>query len=308
MIHFLHGPNEYALATETRRLRDDFVLQKGADGYQRVDSESLPATELPQLLLGVSLFTPSRMVVIKNSSSNKPLWEALEQWINKVPEALDLVLIEPHPDKRTKTFKTILSNANHIFEAKDINEAQATTWLIAEALKRGNKQLSRNNAQLLVARIGTDQAQLSTELDKLLVHDDITQQLITALTVITPQVSAYELLDAVIARQPKKAQQILNQLSTIEDPYRLYGLFSSQVFTLASVVAAGKKVEPAQIAKDTGSYPFVISKLAHKASSMAWSDVKSIIDETASLDDMLKRSGIDPWELISSRLLKIAAR
>ncbi len=307
MLYLLYGSNGYALQTEVARLRKDFVAKYGENGYEQIGSETLSPDDLAELLLRMSLFALKRMVVIKNLSQHKITWDSLEEWVDKIPEDIDVLLVETQPDKRTKVFKTLIKKAI-VFVAEDLNEGQIINWIVKESQVRANKKIDRAVAQLLVSRVGLNQLALSQELDKLLLHDHINQALVVALTEPTPQATAFELLDAITAKRPLRVQEIILQLRLSEDPYKMFGLFSSQVFTLAAVVAAGKAITLAQIAKDTGSHPFVISKIAKSASTTSWSEVKEVIEAVATLDDKLKSSGIDPWELLSISLIKIAAR
>jgi DNA polymerase III subunit delta len=193
------------------------------------------------------------------------------------------------------------------FEAGEMNVATAVSWLTKDAEARGGR-MDRQKAQFLIERVGTNQSRLSHELDKLVVHPEITRQLIVDITEATPQATAFELLDAVLHRQVEKTQAMVSELQGAEDPYKLFGLFSSQVYTLAVVVTAGTKISSQQTAKDTGLHPYVIGKMSKVARRTSWKDVELMITQLADLDDKLKSSGADPWLLLETTLMKIAAR
>lgn len=306
MIHFLYGPNSYALLRKVQQLQRGFIAEYDTHGLERIDGENYPPERLPELLQGMSLFASHRMVILKNASQQRALWEALADWADKTLDEVQLVLVEANPDKRTKTFKALTKFTN-VYVAENLSEGQATTWLVEEATSR-NGHLTRKDAQFLIGRVGLDQGQLSSELDKLVVHDAINEGLIIDLTEASPHSTAFELLDAVIAAQPQRTKNIIDEIKGSEDPYKLFGLFSSQVHTLALVVAAGSKISAQQVAKDSGTHPFVISKISKAAHHIGWGEAKQIIDTTAELDDRMKSSGIDPWVLLESALIKTASR
>lgn len=306
MIYLLTGTNHYGLQKNLKNLTESFAAKYGTDGIERYDGEDVAINELPSLLQSVSLFTPKRMVILREASRNKGLWEVLGEWAGRVPSETVLVLVEPHPDKRTKTYKTLVKDAT-LQEAAELNESTAVSWLQSEAKTKG-ATLERKEAQLLVARIGTDQARLSRELDKLVVHPAITPELIVSITEATPQATAFELLDAVLNGQAEKAQDMITQLRGAEEPYKLFGLFSSQVYALAVLVAAGSKVQPQQVTKDTGVHSFVLGKLAKNARNTSWAEVQDITSQLADLDDKLKGSGVEAWSALEITLMRIASR
>lgn len=307
MIYFAYGPNRYLLSARVAELVADFTGEYGSDGVERYDGENITPQQLPELLQAISLFTPHRLIIIRGASQNKAVWDLLGDWVSKVPEEVQLVIVEYLPDKRTKTFKA-LSKAATVFAAEPLKEPALVAWLMDEMKRRG-KVLSRKQAQLLVGRIGEDQSALSNELDKLIVHDEITEELIISLTQATPQASAFELLDAVMAGNPDKAKQIIDELKDSEDPYKLFGLLSSQVHTFALVVAASESKTPqAQIAKDSGAHPYVVGKMMNIARRKTWSQAREVVVIVAELDDKIKSSGTDPWLLLEASLMKVATQ
>lgn len=308
MIHFSYGPNAYAIAQERQRLIAAFAQKNGdAHGVERVEAEDVTVNTLRELLQATSLFTSSRLVVLLRPSANKQIWEALPELLDSVPEGVDVVVVEPAPDKRTRTFKQ-LNGMAEVFEAKELDESSAIQWLINTAKSYG-KRLDRKDADLLVTRVGLDQSRLAQELNKLVQHDEIDEELILSLTEAVPHVTVFELLDAVLAKRTSKARELLNDLKGVEDPYKTFGLISSQVHALVLVVAAKQTgVNSKQVAIDSGMHPFVISKTERVAAGTSWAEAMQIVQTLAGLDDRLKRSGADPWDLLEAALLQIAAR
>jgi DNA polymerase III subunit delta len=139
------------------------------------------------------------------------------------------------------------------------------------------------------------------------VHDAITKELIEDLVEPTPQFTVFELLDAVMARNPKRAREVLFNLQAGEDPYKLFGLLANQVHILAMLVA-GKGKTPQEVASDAGAHPFVVRKLSGVSSHTTWPEVKTIIQHLVKLDEQLKSTGADPWLLLETSLMKITSR
>src|SRR5262245_17670530 len=137
MVITLTG-NDFAIKQALRAVTDRFVADFGWHGYQQVDGALFEPAALPNLLQGVSLFTTRRLVVLKDAAKNKPLWEALGNWVARVPAETTLVVVEPDLDKRTKTYKSLRSGSDF----KDLalpSDDQLVGWLQDYAKKLGAK-------------------------------------------------------------------------------------------------------------------------------------------------------------------------
>ena len=100
MITVLTGDNSFELT----RAIDEIV--RTFDGVaEKFEGGDLELSQLPDLLQGGTLFASERLVIVREVSENKALWDALPDWLGRVSDDVHVVLIEPKPDKRTKTFK-----------------------------------------------------------------------------------------------------------------------------------------------------------------------------------------------------------
>ena len=107
MITVLTGDNSFEL---TRAL--DKIVAAFAGTAEKFDGVDLELGQLPDLLLGGTLFATERLIIIKQLSENKQLWDALPDWLEKTDSDVHVVLIEPKPDKRTKTYKELKKHAD----------------------------------------------------------------------------------------------------------------------------------------------------------------------------------------------------
>lgn len=302
MVITLTG-NEFSIKQTLQTLAERFVAKFGPNGYERIDGEAFEAQGLASLLQGASLFTPQRLVVIRDAAKNKNLWESLGDWVGKVPADTTLVVIEPVIDKRTKTYK-LLKNGSDFKEFAVPHDAELVRWLQAEVKSLG-AELNPDDAQYLVDRVGRDQWALFQEVQKLASHKVINTKLINELVAPNPEGSAFELLDAALAGRVDRVQQLVASLKYQEDPYKLFGLLASQVHALAVVVAAGGKSAD-QVAGDAGLHPFVVRKTQAVAQKLGKDRIKQIIVDVAACDMQLKTTGADPWQLLSILLQRLA--
>lgn len=302
MTTLLYGPNVFAKRRRLSAILKEFSDTHDSGAIERYDAENLEPARLPEIFKGVSLFAADKLVLIKDASQNKLIWEALEPYVASGDDATRVVLIEREPDKRTKTFKTLQKHAA-LVECKDLSAGELIQWLISESGGR----LDRRLANALVQRAGTDQQRLHNELEKLLVHEQLSERHIEALVEPTSEGSAFELLDAVFAGRQELVADKVRHLRQTEDPYRLFGLLISNVQVLTALVVDKTKT-PQQVASDLGVHPFVATKLSQSRRQMSLPAVQRTVRILADTDATLKSSGHDPWLLLQMALTKIAAR
>lgn len=305
MITVLTGVNDFLIKQAADSYSAEFVRDYGEHGIEQVSGDELETSRLPELLLGASLFAPKRLVVIKELSKNKVTWDALGEWLEKVPEDTTLVLIEPTPDKRTKTYK-LLQKLGDVQNFEQLSERALAAW-VQKSLKELGVDIDTSLAQHLVERVGVDQWRLCLEVQKLASCEAfITKDIINDLVEASPQATAFDLLDAALGNNVQKMHTIIDQISASEDPYRFFGLLVSQIYALAVVSKAGQKSAD-NVAKEAEIHPFVVRKTQTLARKIAEPEVKKIVQNVAYCDDQLKSSGADPWLLLRQCLGKIAS-
>ncbi len=300
MITLLTGENSF----ETERKRRE--IESLFDGTsEKIDGSELELKQLPDLLMGATLFAPRRLVIMKRLSENKPLWTAFETWIPRVSDDTHLVLIEPKPDKRTRTYKEVqkVADAYDFAPWTERDTVKAEQWVVSEAKTLGFT-LDKKSAQTLVARVGADQWQLYRALEKLSVVDAVTPAVIEDVVEANPFENVFNLFEAALRGNAPKVKQMVETLSLTEDAYRLFGLLSGQAFQLAALSVSEK--QSAEVAKDLGAHPFALSKLAPHANKFGKSGARKVIAIFAEADAGMKTSAGDPWLLLERALIKVA--
>lgn len=300
MITVLTGENGFEISREAQRLIDDF---EGVP--EKVDGASLELKQLPDLLMGATLFADKRLVIIKGLSENKTLWDNLVEWLPRISDDVQLVLLEKKPDKRTKTYKELQKIAN-VHELKLWSERdtpQAEKWIEEEADRLGLR-LDKKSIRFLVERVGVDQWLLFQALSKLAVLDEVTTEVIEEVVEANPSENVFNLFDAALKGDAPKVARMIETLQLTEDPYRLFGLMSTQAFQLLALGIGDKP--SAEVAKDLGAHPFALSKLSPHAKRLGAAGTKKVFAAMVEADSAMKTSAADPWLLIERALIKVA--
>lgn len=297
MITLLTGENSYEIDHELKQLVANF------DGTaEKFDGEGLEVRQLPDLLAGMSLFAEKRLVIIRNLSDNKSVWGELPVFLERISDDVHLVLVEPKPDKRTSVYKA-LQKASEVHEYKPWTErdtAKAEQWVKEQAKVHG-LTLTPNLVRLLVARVGVDQWRLTHAMDKLSVLDKVTEEVIKDVIEAQPSENVFVLFETALKGDQAHMHSMLQTLAVTEDPYQVFGLLSGQVFQLAALALAPAG---ANVAKDIGAHPFVLSKLQPYAKKLGMPTIKHIVQVFTEADEAMKTSSIDPWLAIERALFK----
>lgn len=302
MIKLFTGSNAFAI----KQAVNDVVAANPQASLERVEAMELKPGDMPQLLMGASLFSSDKLVIIEELSKNKAIWTGIDELLSGVPDEITLLLVESTPDKRTKAYKWLQKNAE-IREFNELDERAAAEWLQTEA-RNSDVELQPEAARYLVQYVGLDQWRLKGELEKLLLAEvPITKELIQDVTEPHPQATAFELLDAAFGGDQDTLERLLAIVSRSEDPYKFFGLLASQVFALVAVKSAGQRGSD-EVAKDLGLHPFVVRKLGGLADRLNQAKINQVVETLAKGDEQLKTTGAEPWQLIGRMLYTMNAR
>jgi len=301
MITLLTGENSF----ENERALQRIVVESTVP-VERIDGSSLETKRLPDLFMGATLFADKRLVVIRNLSENKTLWTDLSIWLPRISDDIHVVFVESKPDKRTKTYRDLQKVAS-IQESKawtDRDGAKAEQWVVAEARVRG-VELDKKCAHHLVQRAGIDQWLLSQALEKLAVVEHVSVEVINELVEASSTENVFNLLDTALRGDTHRIRTMISILEVNEEPYRLFGLLSTQGFQLAVLSVTDKPSN--EVAKELGAHPFVLSKLTPHARKLGPTGARKLIRALAEADSGMKTSVGEPWLLIERALIKIAS-
>lgn len=299
MITLLTGDNSFEIERHLKSLVEAF------DGDpEKVSVENLTLESLPDLLMGVSLFSQNRLIILRSLSDNSRIWSIMADWLDKVSDDTHLVLVEAKVDKRTNTYKLLKKQAD-IKEFNTWNERDylvAEKWAVDEAQKMGFS-LDKSSASALVKKVGADQWELFHALEKLSLLEKVTPEVIEEVIEANTFESSLNLLEAAVKGDMKLVRKIVDDIKNREDPHRLFALLSSQAFNMLAIYAAEK---PQDVSKDLGVHPYVVTKLSQLARRIGKHGITKLIKILVETDDNMKSSKIEPWILVDNALIKIA--
>jgi DNA polymerase III delta subunit len=298
MITWLTGENTFDIQQFVRARIETF------DGIaERLDGTTLELKNIPDLLMGSTLFAKKRLVIIKDLSQNSFVWEKLPEWIDRISDDIDVILIDGKPDKRTTGYKEVKKRVVlkefPLWGERD--QAVAETWVITHAESLG-LSLDKKLAHHIMERVGLDKWQLANGLEKISLLEIVTPQTINDTIDLNPSENVFQLFELALEGRRQAVHEMIRTLELVEDPYKLFALLSSQAFQLAAVASAGQSDNPA---KDFGIHPYVAGKLSRHGNKVGARGTARILTAFAQTDADMKRSKGEPWLLIERTLLSI---
>jgi DNA polymerase III delta subunit len=298
MITLLVGENGF----ETNRALKSIISKHDGEA-ERFDGAELNGESLASILSGQTLFSESRLCIIKDLSSNTSLWQELPTLGARLADSTHAIIVEPKPDKRTATFKWLKKHAEvHEFQPwtqRDVGRAEE--WVYSEAQRIGTA-VTHSQARLLIQRIGLDQWQLHHALQKVALLKAVTDEEIVSITDSRSEEDVFQLLDTALRGDDVRLVEMLSGLERTEDAYRVFGLLSSQIIQLAALTFGRDR----NVAGDMGASPYALNRLAPHAARLSQSDIRHIMKTAAATDKRLKSTPADPWHLITHLVLEIA--
>lgn len=300
MITVLTGENSFEIHEALQALRDAFDGQP-----EQFDGSMLTLNQLPEMMMGSSLFAEKRLVVIHDLSLNNDLWTRLTEWLPRVSDDIHLVLVETKPDKRTSSYKALkeLANLQEFVALNERDRTKVEEWVVKRAQEQ-SVPIDTSLARHLVERVGVDQWQLSHAIDKLALVDVIDRDTIDEVIDAIPSENVFQLFELALSGKRERLRDILRTLELTEDPYTVFALLSSQVLQLVALAMAEETDNPV---KDFGIHPYVAGKLKAQAKKMSKRDAQQLSVLFAKADADIKTSRGEPWLVIEQALLKVTS-
>jgi DNA polymerase-3 subunit delta len=304
MVIALVGNNSFSLRSRLNELVGTFVNEHGELALEKIDAEEVDVQVILDALQNLPFLAAKKMVVVRGLAANKLESEKIEQIIAAEGDDTDLILYEPVIDKRTAYFKTLKSRTQ-LEEFNEIDAHGLARWLVEEAKKRGG-ELSTADASYLVDRVGTNQALISNELDKLITYrSKISRESINLLTDALPQSKVFDLLDAAFSGKKTVALELYEQQRALKvEPQAILAMVAWQLQLLALTKYADGK-STATIAKDVGMNPYPISKAANLAHKLDEEKFVKMVDFAFEIDLKSKTTSLDLDEALKTYIISL---
>ena len=298
MIYLLCGNNEFEKQAA-------LVALVGDADVVRYDGEELTLADMQEIAIGQTLFSQSAVYVISKLSENFDIWSRLSEL--PFDDDKTVILLESKLDKRTKTYKWLQKTAKtqEFLPLSDRQKPQLISWCEVQARERGYR-LTRTQIGTLIDRLGFDQLRLSNFLDQLALAENITNELINDLVPLARSENVFDLFVAALSKDYEMVHNIISYLeseSGVDGAYQTMGLLASQATNLVALVLSGG--DNKLVASDLSVNPYVLQRLSSSARTIDIEHLKQINNALFQADLQMKTTGVNPWLLIETALVKL---
>jgi DNA polymerase III subunit delta len=304
MVITLTGSNFYALKRRLDELVGGFVKEHGELALERIDAEEAEPRAVLDAVQSLPFLASRKMVLVRGAAANKEISGQIEQIIDSAGDTTDMVFYEPAIDKRGVYFK-VLKSRTQLEEFNELDNRALAAWLVADAKKQGG-ELSLADANYLVERVGTNQEQLASELEKLLIYDSkISRGNIDLLTQKTPQSKVFDLLDAAFGGDKRKALELYEeQRAQKVEPQAIIAMIGWQLKLLALAKTGGQR-SAQQIAAQAGLSPWPVQKAQNLARKIDDNKLRQMVAEALEIDEKGKSTAIDLDEALKTYIVTL---
>jgi DNA polymerase-3 subunit delta len=322
-ILFLYGNDEYGIAQRLHALRAVFSDPSQAEmNTAQLDARTMSEDDWVGATTAMPFLAPKRLVLLANPSArytDSEKRKRFQDFLLKLPATTQLVIWE-HVD--TKSYGTKMQQQTDdlkhwLFKwmkkqglAAERHalpmEREMPGWIMQHAKAQGG-QMASSAAQRLADMVGNDTRQAAQEITKLLTYVNwsrpVTAADVETLSPLTAAPDIFAMVDALAARDGRKAQRLLHRLLEAQDSFSIWGMVVRQfrLLLLAREVLDAGGGE-AQAAKALGAPAFVARKALGQARGFSMQRLEQIYHRLLEID-VAAKTGRMPLELGMDLLL-----
>ena len=304
-VYFFIGKDSYSIDLVVKELESSISPFIGSD----FDKEIIFAdekTNLAQLLSLASTFpfgSEKKFLLIKEFDKIKDI-KSLADYILDPPVFTTIVFVHHGEIQYTdKDPYKSLALKKYIFEAKELKGENLVQWLI-EMARKNEKQLSSENAQMLIEITGGSKSLLEDQLEKVFIflgnEKVIDFETIKALSASLKENTIFDLQDALGRKDKAKSIKILyNLLEKGAEPVFIIAMLTKYFTGLSRVIEMKEKISDDVAARIVGTHPFYYKNYKSARANFSDKDLFRSLNAVLNVDILLKTTSFDPKSLFT---------
>lgn len=290
-IYLLYGEEAFLKNSYKNRLKEA-IIGDDTMNFARFEGKGLDVDELIRLADTMPFFAERRLILVEDSGFFKSASDALVQYLPSMPDTTILLFVETEVDKRNRLYKKV-KDMGYAAELNRQDSVQLARWA-GGILTREQKKITKHTMELFLSMAGDDMENIRMELEKLISYT-LGREVITdedVLAVCTVQVTnrIFEMVSAIVNRQPRKAMDLYEDLLTLkEPPMRILFLIARQFNQLLQVKdLMGKGMDKGTIASKLKMQPFVVGKTMPQARQFGREQILSYVEFCVETEEAVK--------------------
>ena len=280
-IYLLYGEEAFLKNSYKNRLKEA-IIGDDTMNFARFEGKGLDVDELIRLADTMPFFAERRLILVEDSGFFKSASDALVQYLPSMPDTTILLFVEMEVDKRNRLYKKV-KDMGYAAELNRQDSAQLARWA-GGILTREQKKITKHTMELFLSMAGDDMENIRMELEKLISYtlgrEVITDEDVMAVCTVQVTNRIFEMVSAIVNRQPRKAMDLYEDLLTLkEPPMRILFLIARQFNQLLQVKdLMGKGMDKGTIASKLKMQPFVVGKTMPQAREQILSYVEFCVE------------------------------
>ncbi len=297
--YLLYGEEEYL----KRQYKDKF-LQALTDpedtmNFHRFEGNKINADEVISLADTMPFLADRRTILIIDSGWFKSSCEEMAEYLKHPSETVHFLFVERELDKRGKMYKTVSKEGIDI-DFKELDKLSVHRWMAGLAAGEG-KKISAGAAELLTQRAGLDLWTIRNEMEKLLSYaqdrNQIVEADVEALTARSLEDRVFEMVEAIVGKQQKKALQLYYDLLALQKrPNEVLNLLIRQFNNMMQAKELKiKGYDKGGIARKMNlpaNQTFLADKYPRQAAGYSVEDLKRIVTDCVETEAAIKSGRI----------------
>ena len=291
-LYLLYGEEAYLRKQYRDKMKEALVEPGDTMNQHYYEGKDIKIEEIIDMSDTMPFFANRRVIVIENSGWFQKGGDKMAEYLVHLPETTYFIFVETQIDKRSKLYK-IVNKQGRVAEFAPQDEQTLKRWILG-MLKKENKNITAANLNFLLECLGTEMANIKTEMEKLLCYTldkvEITKEDIEQICTKRVQNQIFEMINAIADRNQKRALGFYYDLLTLkEPPMRILALIGRQFNYLLQVKELRKKGYSSQnISEKTGLHGFVVGKYEKQASKFKMEELKEALEACVEADENVK--------------------
>ena len=290
-IYLLYGEEAFLKNSYKNRLKEA-IIGDDTMNFARFEGKGLDVDELIRLADTMPFFAERRLILVEDSGFFKSASDALVQYLPSMPDTTILLFVETEVDKRNRLYKKV-KDMGYAAELNRQDSAQLARWA-GGILTREQKKITKHTMELFLSMAGDDMENIRMELEKLISYtlgrEVITDEDVMAVCTVQVTNRIFEMVSAIVNRQPRKAMDLYEDLLTLkEPPMRILFLIARQFNQLLQVKdLRGKGMDKGTIASKLKMQPFVVGKTMPQARQFGREQILSYVEFCVETEEAVK--------------------
>jgi DNA polymerase-3 subunit delta len=315
VIYLLHGGDSFQIhrAVEDIKKRLNTKDEESlASNTEVLDGAALTPLELMHHATALPFLAPSRLVIVEGllaaigasrgaRSRKKGTDDALAAWSQvatelgadgALPETTTVIFVEGELGRDNAAFPLFAPIAQTM-EYQPVKDREVASWVKRELEGRELKLTDRAIA-VLVEAVGPDLWALYNELEKLEIYaqgEPVDEKTVAAVVAQARETKLWDMTDAVLAGNERKAVEALGRLLEEGEPAPLLASMLARQYRQIAIVKdlRDKRATEGEISRAAGVPAWKVKQFASAASRYSWEDLRRAYTLLVEADLSVKR-------------------